>query len=294
MNASSHLYIAIDPVAFSVGPVRVHWYGIMYLLAFLYFWGVGSRIARTRTWWRWTPQDVSDFLFYGMIGVVVGGRLGYVLVYALDDLLADPLFLFRITQGGMSFHGGLVGVIAAMAWFGRRSGRSFWQVADFVAPLVPVGLGLGRLGNFVGGELWGRLSDAPWAMIFANSIEPGGWHSAELRAAWTEGALDRFARHPSQLYQAFLEGVVLLAVLTWFARRPRPAGAVSGLFLAGYGTFRFVVEFFREPDAQIGYLAGGWLTMGMLLSLPMVLAGLGIMTWAYRSRPQAKPGGRRA
>lgn len=282
MNASSHLYIAIDPVAFSLGPVRVHWYGIMYLLGFLFFWLGGAWVARKRPWWGWTAPEVSDFLFYGMIGVVVGGRLGYVLFYAFDNLLRDPLFLFRITEGGMSFHGGLLGVIVAMAWFARRTGRTFWQISDFAAPLAPVGLGLGRLGNFIGGELWGRFSDAPWAMIFANSVEPGGWQSAALRAAWAEGALDHLARHPSQLYQAFLEGVVLFAILAGYTRRPRPAGTVSGLFLTGYGCFRFIAEFFREPDAHIGYLAGEWLTMGMTLSLPMVLAGLLIMVWAGR------------
>jgi phosphatidylglycerol:prolipoprotein diacylglycerol transferase len=201
----------------------------------------------------------------------------------MDSFLQDPLFLFKLTQGGMSFHGGLLGVILAMAWYARHTQRSFWQIADFVAPLVPVGLGLGRLGNFIGGELWGRISDVPWAMVFANSIEPGGWQSAEIRAVWATGALDQFARHPSQLYQAFLEGVVLLLLLLLYSRKPRPAAAVSGLFLGAYGLFRFIVEFFREPDAHIGYLAGQWLTMGMLLSLPMVAAGLIIMLLAYRN-----------
>ena len=268
-----------------MGPVQVHWYGIMYLLAFLFFWAGGNWLARHRSWWGWTTQDVSDFLFYGMLGVVLGGRIGYVLFYGFDNLLRDPLFIFRITQGGMSFHGGLLGVILAMAWFARKTHRSFWQVADFAAPLAPVGLGLGRIGNFIGGELWGRLSDVPWAMIFPNSIEPGGWRSEELKQAWMDGSLDHLARHPSQLYQAGLEGVALFVVLAVYSRVPRPAGAVSGLFLTGYGCFRFIVEFFREPDRQIGFLAGGWLTMGMLLSLPMVLAGLLIMALAYRNVP---------
>ena len=260
----------------------MHWYGIMYLLAFLFFWAGGNWTARHRAWWGWTPQDVSDFLFYAMLGVVLGGRLGYVFFYSFDNLLQDPLFLFKITQGGMSFHGGLLGVIVAVAWFARRTGRSFWQVADFVGPLVPVGLGLGRMGNFIGGELWGRTSDLPWAMIFPNSIQPGGWHSAELAQAWINGSLDGFARHPSQLYQAFLEGVVLTLVLAIYSRVPRPSSAVSGLFFLTYGCFRFFVEFFREPDAQIGFLAGGWLTMGMLLSTPMIAGGLLIMVLAYR------------
>jgi len=282
LNASNYLYIAIDPVAFSLGPVDVHWYGIMYLLAFLFFWAGGNWLARHRSWWGWTAQDVSDFLFYGMLGVVLGGRIGYVFFYSFDSLLQDPLFIFRITQGGMSFHGGLLGVIVAMAWFARRTNRSFWQVADFAAPLGPIGLGLGRIGNFIGGELWGRQSDVPWAMIFPNSLEPGGWQSAELRNAWMNGSLDQFARHPSQLYQAALEGLALFLLLAIYSRVPRPAAAVSGLFLAGYGCFRFSVEFFRQPDSQIGFLAGGWLTMGMVLSLPMVVAGLLVMILAYR------------
>ena len=287
MSHSSYPFIAFDPIAFSIGPLSVHWYGIMYLLAFLFFWGAGNWVARHRSWWGWTPQAVSDMLFYGMIGVVIGGRVGYVLFYGLENLAQDPLFLFKITQGGMSFHGGLLGVIAAMWWFGRTTGRGFWQVADFVAPLVPPGLALGRIGNFIGGELWGRLTDVPWAMIFANSIQPGGWRSEELRAAWESGALDRFARHPSQLYQALGEGLMLFLLLAWYSRKPRPRAAVSGLFLLGYGGFRFVAEFFREPDVQIGFVGGGWLTMGMLLSLPMVVAGALVMAVAYRRAGQA-------
>ncbi len=279
---SEYLYIAINPVAIELGPLQVHWYGIMYLLGFLFFWGVGNYLARARPWAGWTTQEVGDFLFYGMLGVVIGGRMGYVFFYSLDSFLEDPLFLFKLTQGGMSFHGGLIGVILAIAWFARRTHRSVWQVSDFVVPLVPVGLGLGRLGNFIGGELWGRLSDLPWAMIFANSIEPGGWQSTELRAAWAKGALDVFARHPSQLYQACLEGFLLAIILLIYSRKERPAAAVTGLFLLGYGVFRLVAEFFREPDSHIGYLAGQWLTMGMLLSLPMVVAGLVILMWAHR------------
>lgn len=282
VTRSEFFYIAFDPVAFSVGPIDVHWYGIMYLLGFVFFWAAGSWLARHRPWWGWTPQEVGDVLFYGMIGVVIGGRLGYVLFYGLDSLLADPLFLFKITQGGMSFHGGLLGVIVAMWWFGRRTGRSFWEVADFAAPLAPVGLALGRVGNFIGGELWGRISDVPWAMIFANAVQPGGWRSAELEAAWRTGALDHLARHPSQLYQALGEGLALFIVLAVYSRVPRPTAAVSGLFLLGYGSFRFMAEFFREPDAHIGFIGGDWLSMGMLLSLPMIVAGVVIMVIAYR------------
>jgi phosphatidylglycerol:prolipoprotein diacylglycerol transferase len=211
-----------------------------------------------------------------------------VLFYGFDSFLRDPLFLFRIADGGMSFHGGLIGVIVAMAFYARKSGRSFWQVSDFAAPLVPAGLAFGRLGNFIGGELWGRLSDAPWAMVFANAVEPGGWQSAEIRAAWESGSLDHLARHPSQLYQASMEGVLLFLILIWFQSKPRPAAAISGLFLIGYGSFRFTAEFFREPDAHLGYLAGNWLTMGMTLSLPMVLAGIIMIALAYRAKAAAE------
>lgn len=284
MTSSRYSFIAFDPVAFSIGPLEVHWYGIMYLLAFLFFWALGSWLANNRKWWGWSSQEVGDFLFYGMLGVVLGGRLGYVFFYSFQNLLDDPLFLFRITDGGMSFHGGLLGALVAMWWFGRRTGRSFWKVSDFVAPLVPVGLGLGRVGNFIGGELWGRSSDAPWAMIFANSIQAGGWQSVELEAAWKSGALDHLARHPSQLYQALGEGLALFILLAVYSMRPRPTAAVSGLFLVGYGCFRFMAEFFREPDDHIGFIISEWLTMGMLLSLPMVLAGIVIMVFAYNSR----------
>lgn len=276
-------YPNIDPVALSVPipfldrTVDIHWYGIMYLLAFVLFWAVGSYRARRLPWLGWHPKDVGDFLFYGMLGVILGGRLGYVLFYGMDSFLDNPLFLFRINEGGMSFHGGLLGVILAMWWFARKTGRTFWQVSDFAAPLAPIGLGLGRIGNFIGGELWGRISDVPWAMVFANAIEPGGWRSAALKEAWARGDLDHLARHPSQLYQAGLEGVLLALLLLWYSAKPRPSAAISGLFLVGYGAFRLVSEFFREPDAHIGYLAGGWLTMGMLLSLPMIAAGAVMM-----------------
>jgi len=288
----AHRLVDFDPVAFSLGPLAVHWYGIMYLLAFLGFWWLGSRAARRRAWNGWTPAEVGDFLFYGMLGVILGGRLGYVLFYGMESLKADPVFLFRVWEGGMSFHGGLIGVIVAMGWFGRRTRRGFWQVADFVAPLVPLGLALGRLGNFIGGELWGRVSDAPWAMVFPKALGPGDTAGQTIEQAWRSGLLDPLARHPSQLYQAGMEGLALFAILQWYSASPRPRGATAGLFLAGYGTFRLLAEFFREPDAHIGFLAGGWLTMGMLLSLPMIAAGVIIMALAYyRSAGQpAEPG----
>ena len=286
--------INIDPVAVSLGPLDIHWYGIMYLMAFLSFWAIGNRRATRQSWWAWSKQDVSDILFYGMLGVIIGGRIGYMLFYGFDLLIQNPLSIVKIWDGGMSFHGGLLGVVIAMLWFARRTQRSFWQVADFVAPMVPLGLAFGRLGNFVGGELWGRLTDVPWAMIFAKST---GFRAADTQAlneAWQSGALDHLARHPSQLYQAGMEGLGLFIILMWFSSKPRPAAAVSGLFLLGYGIFRLSAEFFRQPDEQLGFLAMHWLTMGMLLSLPMIALGLGIMIYAYKTnssptKAKAKP-----
>ena len=217
-----------------------------------------------------------------MVGVIAGGRLGYVLFYALTDFLADPLLLFRLRDGGMSFHGGLIGVLVVIWAYGRHLGCGFLRLGDFVAPLVPLGLAAGRLGNFIGGELWGRKTDVPWAVIFPDSIERGGRWSEALYQQYLAGALDEYARHPSQLYQAALEGVALFVLLWWFSARPRPVGAVGGLFVAGYGGFRFVAEFFREPDAHLGFVALEWLTMGQLLSLPMLLIGIGLMIYAYR------------
>ncbi len=286
---SKYPLINFDPVAVSVGPLDIHWYGIMYLLAFLSFWAIGNRVAVTRSWFGWTKQDVSDVLFYGMLGVIFGGRIGYMLFYGFDRLVQSPLSLFKVWDGGMSFHGGLLGVILAMAWFARRTNRSFWQVADFVAPLAPLGLAFGRLGNFIGGELWGRLSDVPWAMIFARSTGFPSGSAEAMNEAWRAGALDHLARHPSQLYQAGLEGLALFLILMWYAAKPRPAAAVSGLFLLGYGVFRLFVEFFRQPDDHIGFLAMQWLTMGMALSIPMIVAGGVILLLAYRydaERPQ--------
>jgi phosphatidylglycerol:prolipoprotein diacylglycerol transferase len=282
---AEHYLVNFDPVAVSLGPLDIHWYGIMYLLAFLAFWWLGNLRAVRHAWRGWSRQDVADMLFYGMLGVIVGGRVGYMLFYGFDMLSENPLSLLRVWDGGMSFHGGLLGVMAAMAWLGRKTGKTFWQVADFVAPLVPIGLAFGRIGNFIGGELWGRLSDVPWAMIFAKTtgFRPG--EDAALMEAWKSGALDHLARHPSQLYQASLEGLALFAILMWYSRRPRPRAAVSGLFLAGYGVFRFIVEFFRQPDEHVGFLAMHWLTMGMLLSLPMIAAGVIIMVFAYQADP---------
>ena len=254
-------YPQIDPVAINLGPVKVHWYGIMYLIGFLLFWWLGKIRAR-RDYTVVRPEQVGDLLFYGMLGVILGGRVGYIVFYNLPQFFADPLILFRVWEGGMSFHGGLLGVIVAFWLFQRRQGWGLWKTLDFVAPLTPLGLGAGRIGNFINAELWGRVTDVPWGMIFPN----GG----------------PLPRHPSQLYEAFLEGLVLFAILWIYSNKPRPVGAVSGLFLIAYGTFRFAIEFVRVPDAHIGYLAFGWFTMGQLLTLPMILAGVMLMIWAYR------------
>ncbi|MBI2784525.1 MAG: prolipoprotein diacylglyceryl transferase [Gammaproteobacteria bacterium] len=259
-------YPVIDPVAVALGPVKVHWYGLMYLLGFAAAWWLAVR----RSQQPWAPvrrEQVDDLIVYAALGVVVGGRLGSGLFYNFDIWSADPLWIFRIWEGGMAFHGGLLGVLTALWLYGRKLQQPFLAVADFVAPLVPIGLGLGRIGNFIGQELWGRATNVPWAMVFPRDPE-------------------QLARHPSQLYQASLEGAVLFAVLFWFSRRERPTGAVGGLFLALYGLFRFLVEFVREPDRNIGFDLLGWLTRGQLLSLPMILAGLLLIGWAYGSARQ--------
>ncbi|MBE0439016.1 MAG: prolipoprotein diacylglyceryl transferase [Gammaproteobacteria bacterium] len=253
------LYPQIDPVALSLGPIQVHWYGLMYLSGFIAAWWLG-KIRATR--FGWTATQVEDMLFYGAIGVIIGGRLGYALFYDLANTIANPFNIVKVWQGGMSFHGGLIGVLLAFGWFSRKTGKTYFEISDFIAPLVPLGLFFGRIGNFINGELWGKVSDVPWAMVF-----PAG------------GPL---ARHPSQLYQACLEGLALFIILWIFSARPRPAGAISGLFLIAYAVFRFLIEFVRVPDQQYGYFWSDWLTMGQILSLPMMLAGIIIVVIAYR------------
>ena len=277
-------YPAIDPVIVSMGPLALRWYGLTYLAAFVMCWWLGNLQSR-RAFPGWARQQVADLVFYGAVGAVVGGRIGYVLFYAVDHLLRDPLVLFRIWDGGMSFHGGLLGVLAAMAWFGSRVNRSFWQVADFVAPLVPIGLGLGRLGNFANTELPGRLTETPWGLIYPCDADAVRNINVMCTGEW-----ESFARHPSPLYQAFAEGVVLFAVVWWVAARPRPSGVVSGSFLLGYGSLRFVTEFFREPDGHIGFIAFDWLTMGQLLSLPMAIVGMLVVLLAMRRTPVDRSG----
>jgi phosphatidylglycerol---prolipoprotein diacylglyceryl transferase len=251
-----------DPVALSLGPISVHWYGLMYLLGFLSFWWLGVRRTR-QSHIAWPKERVGDLLFYGVMGVIIGGRIGYTLFYSFDRFAADPLMILRLWEGGMSFHGGLIGVIVSYFWFAKVKQLNVFDVADFAAPMIPAGLFFGRMGNFINGELYGAPTTLPWGMVF-----PGAGPEP---------------RHPSMLYEAFLEGLVMLVVLWWFAKNPRPRMAVSGLFLLLYGVFRSMVEFVRLPDDHIGYLYGtGWFTMGMQLSVPMIVAGAAIVVLAYR------------
>ena len=284
-----HLH-QIDPVALALGPLKIHWYGLMYLLGFLVAWYLGRSRIRAGRLPGVDENGFGDLMFYGMLGVVLGGRLGYVLFYGFNDLLADPLMLVRVWEGGMSFHGGLLGVFAAVWWWSRRRGLHFMDTMEFAAPVVPPGLGFGRLGNYIGGELWGKTTAGDWGVVFPRS-DLGPYTGAPmdaLRELHASGALDAYARHPSQLYQATLEGLVLFVVLWTFSRRPRPRFAVAGLFALLYGVFRFAVEFVREPDSQLGYLAFGWLTMGQLLSLPLIAIGL-FWLWRSRSAPTLQP-----
>lgn len=283
-----HYFHDINPIAISLGPISIHWYGLMYLLGFLLAGWLGNR-RRTAGRLPVSYEQFSDMAFYVMLGVILGGRIGYVLFYGFADLLHDPLMIFRIWEGGMSFHGGLLGVLLAGAVWSHRNGIKFFDTIDFVAPLIPIGLGLGRLGNFIGGELWGRHTDLPWGMIFPRALESLGKTREDLYQMYLAGQLNAEARHPSQLYEFLFEGVVLLTVLVIFSRKPRPRYAVSGVFALLYGLFRFGVEFVREPDIQLGYLAFDWLTMGQLLSLPLIVTGI-VLLWLSRRAPVAYPG----
>lgn len=258
-------YPQIDPVALSLGPIQVHWYGLMYLVGFMGAWWLCLRRAKQPNS-GWTPQQVSDFIFYGALGVILGGRIGYVLFYDFSNFIAAPWRIVLLNQGGMSFHGGALGVLAAIAIFARKTNKRFLAAMDFGVPMVPIGLGAGRIGNFINGELWGRATEVSWGMVFPADVL-------------------QLTRHPSQLYQALTEGLLLFVVLWLYSRHPRPMGAVTGLFGVGYGISRFTTEFFREPDAHIGYIAFDWLTMGQLLSLPLIMVGIGLMVWGYKTHP---------
>ena len=290
MIAMSPYFHQLDPIALSLGPLKIHWYGLMYLLAFLSAWWLGrSRIRKGRL-----PgvddNAFGDLMFYGMLGVVLGGRIGYILFYDLKTYLGDPLQMLKLWEGGMSFHGGLIGVLVATYWWSRKHRLHFFDVVDFVAPLIPLGLGFGRLGNWINGELWGKPTDGSWGVIFPASLPPElqNLPARSLAAMADTGVLDQYARHPTQLYQMVWEGIVMFAVLWWYSSKPRPRFAESGMIALLYGTFRFLVEFVRLPDPQLGYLAFGWLTMGQVLSLPLIALGL-FWLWKSRSEPTLQP-----
>ncbi|SER22492.1 Prolipoprotein diacylglyceryl transferase [Rosenbergiella nectarea] len=282
MTASYLKFPQFDPVIFSIGPISLHWYGLMYLVGFIFAMWLATRRAN-KPGSGWTKNEVENLLYAGFLGVFLGGRIGYVLFYNLPLFLENPLYLFKVWDGGMSFHGGLIGVIVVMLIFARRTKRTFFQVSDFIAPLIPFGLGAGRLGNFINGELWGRVDpSSSWAMLFPSSRDED-LALIPSHPQW-QSLLDTYGvlpRHPSQLYELALEGVVLFIILNLFIRKPRPMGSVSGLFLIGYGAFRIIVEFFRQPDAQLG-LFGGVISMGQILSIPMIVAGMIMMIWAYQ------------
>lgn len=269
------MYPQIDPIALKLGPLAVHWYGLTYLAAFGLFMLLGLRrlkhepFASVTGAGTWSKKDVEDILFLGVLGVVLGGRLGYCLFYKPGYYATHPLEIFAVWQGGMSFHGGMLGVIVSQAWFARSRSKPLWQVMDFIAPCVPTGLAAGRVGNFINGELWGRFSDPslPWGMVFPQS-----------------GSM--LPRHPSQVYQFLLEGLLLFVLLWLYARKERRPAQVSAVFLLGYGVFRFIAEFFREPDAHLGLLSLG-MSMGQWLCVPMVAFGIGLWFWARRQPPAA-------
>jgi phosphatidylglycerol:prolipoprotein diacylglycerol transferase len=267
----------------------VHWYGIMYLLAFAAAWWLGRSRVRAGRLPGVDEAAFGDLVFYGMLGVILGGRIGYILFYDLPVYLHDPLQALKIWEGGMSFHGGLLGVCIATWMWSRRQRLHVFDTIDFIAPLVPPGLFFGRMGNFINGELWGKYTGGGWGVIFPGA-EPqlANMPAGQLQALHAGGALDRFARHPSPLYEALLEGLVMFAVLWWYSRKPRPRYAVAGWFALMYGVFRFAVEFVRVPDAQLEYLALGWVTMGQLLSLPLVALGL-FWLWLSRRAPTLRP-----
>ncbi len=253
----------ISPIAIQIGPLAIHWYGLSYIAGIALGWWYLARDAR-RGYDGWSSEEVADVVFYAALGGVLGGRIGYILFYNFADYVDNPLTILAVWRGGMSFHGGVLGVVIALLVFGRRHQRRFLAVSDFLLPAVPIGLGLGRIANFVNQELWGAPTELPWGVVFTNPAAFG------------------IARHPSQLYEAALEGLVLFVVLWMLRSRRPPVGTITGVFLCLYGVFRAAIEFVREPDAHIGYLYAGWLTMGQVLSLPMILAGVLLLAWSRR------------
>ena len=272
------LYPDIDPVVLALGPVKIHWYGLTYLIGMLAGWWL-ARVRVKKPGSEWTAAQVDDLLFYVALGVILGGRVGYILFYGFDNWLGDPLALLRLWEGGMSFHGGFLGVLLAMYLYGRKHQRGFFQLTDFIAPFIPLGLFAGRIGNFINGELWGKVTDLPWGMQLRCDQFV---HVCRDKLLLPPGTELSPPLHPNQLYEALLEGALLFLILWLFSARPTPRMAVSALFLIGYGSFRFMIEFVRMPDVHIGYLAGGWFTMGQLLSLPMIIIGVWMMSQAYR------------
>ncbi len=254
-------YPNIDPVALDLGIIKIHWYGLMYLLGFAAVYFLGKYRAK-QAYSIIKPEAIEDLVYFGALGVILGGRIGYILFYNFELFLENPIILIKIWQGGMSFHGGMLGVFASMWFFAKKHHCSMLQLTDIIAPLTPIGLGLGRIGNFINAELWGRTTDVSWGMIFPNA-----------------GMLPR---HPSQLYEAVLEGLVLFIIIWIYTNKQRPTMAATGLILALYGAFRFFVEFFRLPDAHLGYLALDWVTMGQILSMPMIIIGAAMFYWSNR------------
>jgi phosphatidylglycerol:prolipoprotein diacylglycerol transferase len=254
-------YPQIDPVAIALGPVKVHWYGLMYLIGFAAVWWLGKKRAE-RPYSAIKPEAMEDLVYYGAMGVILGGRMGYILFYNFSQFLDNPIILFKLWEGGMSFHGGLLGVFIAMWWFAKKNNCTMLELTDHISPLVPIGLGAGRVGNFINGELWGKSTDVSWGMVFPHA-----------------GLLPR---HPSQLYEAFLEGFVLFLILWLYTNKQRPVMAPTGLVLFFYGCFRFFVEFFRLPDSHLGYLALDWFTMGQILSTPMIVIGACLFIYAHK------------
>lgn len=256
--------VDFDQVAFSIFGLSVHWYGISYLVSFILGWQFLRWHSNRNKFYGWNPVQADDFLFYAGLGVILGGRLGYVLFYNFSVFLDDPIMLLQVWKGGMSFHGGLLGVLVAVWFFARKTKKSYFEVIDFAAPAFPIGLLFGRIANFINGELWGKETDVPWAMIFPRGGE--------------------VLRHPNPLYEAFLEGLVMFIVLFIFSQKQRPLRSVAALFAILYGTFRFIIEFVRVPDAQLGYLGFGWLTMGQILSIPLFAVGVVVFWMAYRDK----------
>lgn len=258
------IYHHIDPIAFHIGPVPVHWYGLMYLVGFAAVWLLAVYRIRQPYWSGWKKEQISDVVFYGALGAILGGRIGYTLVYNMAVFSQHPLVIFKIWQGGMSFHGGLFGVAVAWYFYSLSIQKPYYAITDFIAPFVPIGLGAGRLGNFINGELYGRVTTMPWGVVYPN----GG----------------PLPRHPSEIYEFLLEGVLLFVILWLYSRKPKPYRAVTGMFLFWYGVLRSFAELFRQPDPQLGFIAWNWLTMGQLLSFIMIILGIILLVWAYTGK----------